>query len=240
MSDQLFIAPCPPTWTPEEIRALFEQVGPVKQVKRPRDYETGDYRKFAFVTMTSAELAAAAVEQLNGVEIEGAPLTVRLAEKPAVSEVKTKSEAKPKPASHPTTPPEFDWEQRQEILARVLAAPGTATTAKVTVVGRPGWVEPYGNTVIVSLAHSLKPTGYPKGVPAPLDTPTTYVVFIGAKQWKKVAEAIENPEDVLIIEGQAMLDAALSSVLVFATNVNTKLLQQASRPKAENGGESSG
>ncbi len=47
MTDQLFIAPCPPTWMPEEIKALFEQVGPVKQVKRPRDQETGEYRKFA-------------------------------------------------------------------------------------------------------------------------------------------------------------------------------------------------
>jgi hypothetical protein len=91
-------------------------------------------------------------------------------------------------------------------------------------VQRPGWIESRGNTVIIGLMHSLKPTGYPRGVPTPPDTPTTCVAFIGAKQWKKVAETTENPEDVLIIEGQTMMNAALPGVAVFATNVNTKLL----------------
>jgi molybdopterin-guanine dinucleotide biosynthesis protein len=36
---------------------------------------------------------------------------------------------------------------------------------------------------------------------------TRYSVYITAKQWKKVAEAIADPEDVLIVEGFPMLDA---------------------------------
>jgi hypothetical protein len=168
----------PPTGMPEEIKALFEQVGPGKQVKRPRDQETGEYRKFAFVTMSSPELAATTIEQFNVIEVQGIHPSVKLSEKPSVSDAKPKS----KPAVRPPALPEFAWEQRQEILARVLAAPGTATTVKITVVGRSGWIEPRGNTVIIGLTHSLKPTGYPKGVPTPPDTPTTHGAFIGAKQ----------------------------------------------------------
>lgn len=235
MTDQLFVAPFPRAWTPEQIKAFFEQVGPVKYVKRPRDLETGEYRKFAFVTMGSEELAAAAIEKLNGVEVEGEILTVKQAEKPMSSEPRPKPE--PRPAPQPPTTP-FDWEQRAEIVARVLAAPGAATTVKLTLIGRPGWVEPCGSTIVIGLTHSLKTTAFPKGVPTPPDTPTTYTIYIGSKQWKKVAEAIENPEDVLIIEGQLLLDAVLPGVSVFATNVNTKLLQQASKAKpAESAGE---
>jgi hypothetical protein len=244
MTDQLFVTPMPRSWEPDQIRALFEQVGPVKHVTRPRDRDAGEYRKFAFVTMASEELAAAAIERMNGVEVEGSPLVVKLADKPGASE-KPKAKAKPKPAAQekpqpalqPPALPEFAWAERVDTLERVMAVPGTATTVKITVVGRPGWVEPRNNVVIVGLTHSLKPTGYPKGVPTPPDTPTTYVVFIGNKQWKKVAEAIENPEDVLIIEGQPMMDGALPAVTVFATNVNTKLLQQASKAKPAEGEE---
>lgn len=234
MTSQLFVAPFTRTTTPEEIKALFEQVGPVKNVNRPRDIETGEYRKFVFVTMANEELAAAAIEKLNGTIFEGMTLTVRLSEKNTSGKP---AEAKPKPAAPAPAPQprlaEFVWEQRAATLERVLAAPGTASTAKITLVGRPGWVEPRDNLVIVGLTHSLKPTGFPKGVPTPPETPTLYVVYIGAKQWKKVAEAIQNPEDILIIEGQPLLDAALPGVAVFATNVNTKLLQQASKAKEE-------
>jgi hypothetical protein len=234
MTDQLFAAPFPRTWTPGDIRAFFEQVGPVKSVKRPRDHETGEYRKFVFVAMHSPELATAAVEKLNGMEVEGEPLSVRYAENPIASKARSKlGESRPRSASQPPAVPELVWDQRQEALERVLAAPGPARTVKVTVVGQPGWVEPRGNLVMVGLTHSLKPTGYPKGVPAPPGTPTTYVVYIGAKQWKKVDEAIQNPEDLLVIEGQAMIDSDLSVIAVFATNVSTKLSQQANKPKPE-------
>jgi molybdopterin-guanine dinucleotide biosynthesis protein len=55
------------------------------------------------------------------------------------------------------------------------------------------------------------------------------VVYIAAKQWRKVASAIRDPEDVLIIEGFPQLDAQTSSIAVFATNTTKKKLQQAQR-----------
>jgi hypothetical protein len=49
------------------------------------------------------------------------------------------------------------------------------------------------------------------------------------KQWNKVAEAIRDPEDTLIVEGFPQLDPETSCIAVFATNTTTKKLQQAQR-----------
>jgi len=63
----------------------------------------------------------------------------------------------------------------------------------------------------------------PKGLPTPPATPTFSTVYIAKKQWVKVADAIENPDDVLILEGWATDDAEREGMAVFATNVTTKL-----------------
>jgi hypothetical protein len=120
-----------------------------------------------------------------------------------------------------------------DALRLLLEAKGTATTAKLTLVGRPGRVEMRGSLVIIVLEHVSKAAGFPKGVPAPPPTRSVYTVYIGSKQWKRVAEAIENPEDVLIIEGQPLFDSEVQSVALFATSVNTRLLQQAARAKPD-------
>jgi hypothetical protein len=44
-----------------------------------------------------------------------------------------------------------------------------------------------------------------------------------------VAEALQKPEDVLIVEGFPAYDPELKGLAVFATNVTTKLLQAAKR-----------
>jgi molybdopterin-guanine dinucleotide biosynthesis protein len=49
------------------------------------------------------------------------------------------------------------------------------------------------------------------------------------KQWNKVAEAIQDPEDVLIVEGYPQLDLETRSIAVFATNTTTKKLQMAQK-----------
>jgi hypothetical protein len=59
-----------------------------------------------------------------------------------------------------------------------------------------------------------------------------YTVYIGAKQWKNVAQAIQNPEDRLIVEGFAAFDPGLEGMAVFATNTTTTLLQQQKRQPA--------
>ncbi len=79
MSHQLFVQNLLPTITDEQIRALFAEVGDVVEVQRPTDRETGQPRRFAFVTMKSAEGSAAAMERFDGYEYEDQTLSVKVA-----------------------------------------------------------------------------------------------------------------------------------------------------------------
>jgi len=101
---------------------------------------------------------------------------------------------------------------------------GAATTTKMTLVGRPGKIIER-NGSIMTMMESTKVPSLPKGLSAPTDTPTRYTVHISAKQWRKVEEAIKDPEDALIIEGFPKTDPEVSAIAVFTTSVTTKKLQ---------------
>ncbi|MBK1877277.1 RNA recognition motif domain-containing protein [Pelagicoccus mobilis] len=60
-----------------DLQDAFEQFGVVSQLKIIMDRETGRSRGFGFVTMDNAEEGKAAVEGLNGQELDGRQLTVR-------------------------------------------------------------------------------------------------------------------------------------------------------------------
>jgi hypothetical protein len=98
----------------------------------------------------------------------------------------------------------------------------------ITLIGRPGRIVEKGEVVLTSMQASKAPS-LPKGLPpVPID-PTTYVVFIAQKQWKKVAQAIKEPQDMLIVEGYPVLDKRLGTITVFVQSVTTRLLQAAKR-----------
>src|SRR5207247_1096147 len=123
----------------------------------------------------------------------------------------------------------FNWEDRIAVIREAEAERGTASV-KITVVGRPGKIIDRGQC-IVTVMESTKIPSLPKGLPVPPSAPTKYTVYIASKQWKKVSEAIDDPEDSLIIEGFPTTDAQTSAIAVFATNVTTKKLQQAQKSK---------
>lgn len=100
---------------------------------------------------------------------------------------------------------------------------------KITLVGRPMKVIDRGQCMITTL-ESRKVPALPKGVPAPAQAATPYSIYISAKQWKKVAEAITDPEDALLIEGFPQLDLQTKTIAVFTTSVTTKKIQSAKRP----------
>jgi len=147
---------------------------------------------------------------------DGKPLKRPIARKP-VSEMAQQSE------------PEvvFTWKDRLAVIKTAETEKGQANV-KITVVGRPGKVVDRGQCV-VTVMESNKVPALPKGLPTPPAAPTKYTVYIGAKQWKKVAESIRDPEDVLIIEGFPTVDAQTGSIAVFATNTTTKKLQMAQK-----------
>lgn len=62
--------------TEELLRTTFEQHGEVDEVAIITDRETGRARGFGFVTMADAAAGNAAIEALNGAEVDGRSLNV--------------------------------------------------------------------------------------------------------------------------------------------------------------------
>ena len=131
---------------------------------------------------------------------------------------------KPKP---PPSPP-FNWEERLDIVPKLMEQVGESKTVKITLIGRPGRIVEKGEVVLTSMQASKAPS-LPKGLPPVPNEPTTYVVYIAHKQWRKVAQAIKNPDDLLIIEGLPVLDKRLGTIAVFTRSVTTKLMQATKR-----------
>lgn len=238
MSTKLFVAQLPRTFSADELRDLFSQVGLVRDVKRPRDHETGELRTFGFVTMGAPDLAERAIEQLNGLVIGGNAIVVKLAEekpageRPAGDRPAAPPKAPAAPAAPKPLPPsmtQFNYENRAATLEKLIAGRGAATTAKMTLVGRPDQVEIIGQLAVLVMEYAPKTAGFPKGVPVPPEDATLYAVYIGLKQWRKVEDALKDPEDVVIIEGMPVYDPEIQGNALFATMVNTKLMQAAAR-----------
>lgn len=62
--------------TQEALQEQFSAHGQVDEVAVITDRDTGRPRGFAFVTMNNDEEARAAIEQLNGTEVDGRTITV--------------------------------------------------------------------------------------------------------------------------------------------------------------------
>jgi len=62
--------------TNADLEALFSPIGTCESVAVITDRDTGRSRGFAFVEMASASEAQAAIEQLNGRELQGRALAV--------------------------------------------------------------------------------------------------------------------------------------------------------------------
>lgn len=119
------------------------------------------------------------------------------------------------------------WEDRLAVL-KELKEKGQVTTVKITVIGRPGRIVERGECIVTSMESSKIPS-LPKGLPTPMPSSTSYTIYIAVKQWRKVAEAIKDQDDALIIEGYPHFDAEAKAIAVFATNTTTKNLQAAQR-----------
>lgn len=62
--------------TEDGLKNLFAEFGQVDRATLVKDRETGRSRGFGFVTMPSSDEANAAIDALNGKEVDGRPLTV--------------------------------------------------------------------------------------------------------------------------------------------------------------------
>jgi RNA recognition motif-containing protein len=68
--------------TEDELRSLFEEIGPVASVAIITDRETGQSKGFGFVEMENDEDAQSAITRLNGRDLGGRTITVSEARPP--------------------------------------------------------------------------------------------------------------------------------------------------------------
>ena len=123
----------------------------------------------------------------------------------------------------------FVWAERQALIDDAMQQPGGSNNVKVTLVGRPGRIIEKDDFILTSMP-TMKIPDLPKGIPIPPEAPATPIlVYIALKQWRKVAEAMKNPEDVLIVEGFAIYEPQIKGMAIFTSSVTTKLLQQAKK-----------
>jgi RNA recognition motif-containing protein len=76
MSRKIYVGNLPWSTTSADLEAMFAPHGAVRSAEVISDRETGRSRGFGFVEMESDEGLQAAIDALNGHEINGRPLTV--------------------------------------------------------------------------------------------------------------------------------------------------------------------
>ncbi len=76
---KLFVGSLPWAVDDAQLAQIFSQAGTVASAQVVKDRETGRSRGFGFVEMSSDEEAQAAVNNLNGTDIEGRKIVVNIA-----------------------------------------------------------------------------------------------------------------------------------------------------------------
>jgi hypothetical protein len=217
-----------PTDTRELVRTIAQQLGetqpgPINQIRR-------------VVQRLGPEAALAFLQETQQIEEQGGQVLpdgsrrrtpggvffilvkerVSAKDRAAIFFLPGKRQPRPaKPTGQPAAPPQI-------AIGDIPNMTGDIRTVKITLIASK-------NSYIMTSMTNNKTPSLPKGLPVPPNTPTSYTVYIAPKQWTKVAEAIRDPEDALIIEGFPTYDPTLEGIAVYATNITTKKLQQAQR-----------
>jgi RNA recognition motif-containing protein len=79
MSSNIYVGNLTFNTTNADLESLFGQHGEVKKVQVITDRDTGRSRGFGFVEMATSEEATAAINSLNGKNVDGRDLTVNIA-----------------------------------------------------------------------------------------------------------------------------------------------------------------
>ncbi len=76
MTAKLFVGGLPWSTTDEGLKAAFDEYGTVEEANVVRERDSGRSRGFGFVTFSTEEEAQAAVQGMDGQEIEGRQVRV--------------------------------------------------------------------------------------------------------------------------------------------------------------------
>ena len=125
------------------------------------------------------------------------------------------------------------WGSRAEVIKEVIKSKnyGKAKTIKVTMIGRPGKIIKQKGFMMTTMRSPDRSPSLPKELPSVEPSKLVYLVYIGNKQWKRVAKRIKNPEDTLIVEGYLGYEKALKKMVIFGQMVTTIHIQQERREK---------
>jgi RNA recognition motif-containing protein len=82
MNQRLYVGNLSPGVTEADLRLLFSRIGPVTEVDLKLDPSTRQSRGYAFVTMATPELAAAALRELHSCNFGGRYIAVTEARPP--------------------------------------------------------------------------------------------------------------------------------------------------------------
>jgi RNA recognition motif-containing protein len=80
---ELYVGNLPWSITDESLNALFAKHGAVSRAKVVMDRESGRSRGFGFVTMANDAEGTAAIQAINGTQVDGRAINVRQAEERA-------------------------------------------------------------------------------------------------------------------------------------------------------------
>jgi RNA recognition motif-containing protein len=73
---KLFVGGISWNLTEEQLKEAFSKIGEVEEAKIITDRVSGRSKGFGFVTMKTVEDAKKAIEEMNGVELDGRAITV--------------------------------------------------------------------------------------------------------------------------------------------------------------------
>ena len=73
---KLFVGGISWNLTEEQLKEAFSKIGEVEEAKIITDRVSGRSKGFGFVTMKTVEDAKKAVEEMNGIELDGRAITV--------------------------------------------------------------------------------------------------------------------------------------------------------------------
>ena len=76
MAKNIYVGNLPFSVTEAELRAMFEQHGPVEKANLIMDRDTGRPRGFGFVEMENQADAETAIKELDGTDMDGRALKV--------------------------------------------------------------------------------------------------------------------------------------------------------------------
>eukprot|EP01113_Clastostelium_recurvatum_P026613 TRINITY_DN3193_c0_g1_i1.p1 TRINITY_DN3193_c0_g1~~TRINITY_DN3193_c0_g1_i1.p1 ORF type:complete len:287 (-),score=18.36 TRINITY_DN3193_c0_g1_i1:75-833(-) len=132
----LFVCGIAPTVSSEELNSVFSPYGIIESAKVLIDYETGASKGFGFVKFKSAEVARLAMRALDGHQLHGKHIQVRLAQQTGVEKRKpgvagsrfTPYGAPPNPYAHTPYPPYPPYPGMPPYMAPPVAPRPAAST----------------------------------------------------------------------------------------------------------------